>query len=116
MVSGESDRLCQVLINLISNAVKYNTADMPVVELRSSLQAGIYTVEVEDNGAGIPREDRNLIFEKFARGQHAGGEAGAGLGLAISRQIIARMDGTLELVPGAGTGACFRVRLPLAAG
>lgn len=113
MVSGESDRLCQVLINLISNAVKYNTADAPVVELRSSHQGGVYTVEVEDNGAGIPREDRNLIFEKFARGQHAGGEAGAGLGLAISRQIIARMDGTLELVPGAGTGACFRVRLPL---
>ena len=74
------------------------------------------TVDFIDNGKGIPKDSQTLIFEKFARGQHAGGEAGAGLGLAISRQIIARMDGTLDLVPGAGTGACFRVRLPLATG
>ena len=113
VISGESDRLCQVLINLISNAIKYNTADAPVVEVRSAVRGRSYVVEVEDNGAGIPKEDRNLIFEKFARGQHAGAESGAGLGLAIARQIITRMDGTLELVAGKGSGACFRVRLPL---
>jgi signal transduction histidine kinase len=112
-VNGESDRLCQVLINLISNAIKYNDAETPMVEIRSAVRGKFYTVEVEDNGRGISGEDRKLIFEKFSRGQQAGAEPGAGLGLAISRQIITRMDGTLELVPGTGSGACFRVRLPV---
>ena len=112
-VSGESDRLTQVLINLISNAIKYNDAEMPMVEIRSAVRGKFYTVEVEDNGRGISRADRILIFEKFVRGQHEGAEPGAGLGLAISRQIIKRMDGTLELVPGTGQGACFRVKLPV---
>ncbi|MFY8030234.1 MAG: sensor histidine kinase, partial [Devosia sp.] len=113
LVSGDSDRLCQVLINLISNAIKYNTAEAPLVEVRSAVRGKFYTVEVEDNGAGIAKADRNLIFEKFSRGANSGTESGAGLGLAISRQIISRMDGTLELVAGKGSGACFRVRLPV---
>jgi len=113
LVSGDSDRLCQVLINLISNAIKYNTAEAPLVEVRSAVRGKFYTVEVEDNGAGIAKADRNLIFEKFSRGANSGTESGAGLGLAISRQIISRMDGTLELVAGKGNGACFRVRLPV---
>jgi signal transduction histidine kinase len=112
-VNGESDRLCQVLINLISNAIKYNTAELPVVEIRSAVRGKFYVVDVEDNGRGISGEERKLIFEKFSRGQQAGGEPGAGLGLAISRQIIKRMEGTLELVPGTGSGACFRVKLPV---
>ncbi len=83
------------------------------MEVRSSVRGKFYTVEVEDNGAGIAKADRNLIFEKFSRGANSGTESGAGLGLAISRQIISRMDGTLELVAGKGSGACFRVRLPV---
>jgi len=112
-VNGESDRLCQVLINLISNAIKYNNAELPVVEIRSAVRGKFYVVDVEDNGRGISGEERKIIFEKFSRGQQAGGEPGAGLGLAISRQIIKRMEGTLELVPGTGSGACFRVKLPV---
>ncbi|HEY9011560.1 MAG TPA: ATP-binding protein, partial [Devosia sp.] len=112
-VSGDSDRLCQVLINLISNAIKYNEAEMPMVEIRSGVRGRFYAVDVEDNGRGISREDRKLIFEKFSRGSQAGAEPGAGLGLAISRQIVERMGGTLELVPGSGSGACFRVKLPV---
>jgi Na+/proline symporter/nitrogen-specific signal transduction histidine kinase len=116
VVSGEADRLCQVLINLISNAVKYNDADDPVVEVRSALTGKGYTIEVLDNGPGIAKGERKLIFEKFARGA-AGNAAqpGAGLGLAISRQIVTRMNGRLELVPGTGRGACFRITLPLLA-
>ena len=66
-----------------------------------------------DNGPGIERSERKLIFEKFARGRRGALAAGAGLGLAISRQMIARMNGRLELVPGYERGACFRVTLPL---
>jgi Na+/proline symporter/nitrogen-specific signal transduction histidine kinase len=114
VVDGDADRLSQVLINLISNAIKYNDAAEPVIEVRSRVSRGSYVVEVTDNGTGIPREERTLIFEKFARGaQGAAAAPGAGLGLAISRQIVSRMNGKLELVPSKGAGACFRVTLPV---
>jgi Na+/proline symporter/nitrogen-specific signal transduction histidine kinase len=112
-ISGEPDRLCQVLINLLSNAIKYNDATEPMVEVRSRANRGRYVIEVADNGPGISRRERKLIFEKFTRGESGSGEAGAGLGLAISRQLIERMHGKLELVPGTERGACFRVTLPL---
>ncbi|MDX2155759.1 MAG: HAMP domain-containing sensor histidine kinase, partial [Hyphomicrobiaceae bacterium] len=116
VVMGEPDRLCQVLINLVSNAIKYNDAPSPVVEVRSRVSGGRYVVEVVDNGPGIAKAERKLIFEKFARGEGRAMSSapGAGLGLAISREIIARMDGELELVGTGGRGACFRVTLPVA--
>jgi Na+/proline symporter/nitrogen-specific signal transduction histidine kinase len=112
MVEGDADRLCQVFINLISNAVKYNDSDNPLLHISSTVRAGSYVVDIADNGPGIGKRERKLIFEKFWRGP--GGVAdqgGAGLGLAISRQIIARMNGSLDLVQGPLPGACFRVRL-----
>ncbi len=115
VIDGDADRLSQVLINLISNAIKYNDAEAPAIEVRSRLSRGSYIVEVSDNGSGIPREERALIFEKFTRGAQGATTPGAGLGLAISRQIISRMNGKLELVPSKGAGACFRVTLPLSA-
>tara|TARA_R110002124_G_scaffold63350_16_gene173129 strand:+ start:3814 stop:6516 length:2703 start_codon:yes stop_codon:yes gene_type:complete len=112
MVDGDADRLCQVFINLVSNAVKYNDTSQPVLRVSSSVKGGSYIVEIADNGPGIPKGERTLIFEKFSRGKHGSSDqSGAGLGLAISRQIVARMSGTLELVQGPLPGACFRVRL-----
>src|SRR5690606_13050785 len=113
-VLGEADRLCQVLINLISNAIKYNDADDPIVEIRSHANRQNYVIEIVDNGPGIAAADRKQIFEKFTRGERGpvSSAAGAGLGLAISREIITRMNGKLQLVPSTH-GACFRVTLPL---
>lgn len=114
MVDADADRLSQVLINLISNAIKYNDAAEPVVEVRSRGSRRNYIVEVSDNGPGIARSERTLVFEKFSRGTVGAAMApGAGLGLAISRQIISHMSGKLELVPSRGRGACFRITLPL---
>lgn len=114
-VLAEPDRLSQVLINLISNAIKYNGAIQPEVEVRSRVENDRYIVEVCDNGLGIAEEERPRIFDKFYRGRlgETGPYAGAGLGLPISREIISRMNGTLELVPGWREGACFRVSLPV---
>jgi signal transduction histidine kinase len=103
-----------VLINLISNAIKYNDAAEPVVEVRSRGSRRAYIVEVIDNGPGIAREERSMMFEKFWRGASGAAAApGAGLGLAISRQIVSHMNGKLELVPIRSRGACFRITLPL---
>jgi Na+/proline symporter/nitrogen-specific signal transduction histidine kinase len=115
IVAAEPNRLSQVLINIISNAIKYNNSADPSVTVRSWVDGGRYAVEICDNGPGIARADRTKIFEKFYRGRQAVARsvAGAGLGLPISREIIARMNGKLELVPASGRGACFRVTLPL---
>ncbi|HTN61838.1 MAG TPA: sensor histidine kinase [Devosia sp.] len=113
-VEGDADRLCQVFINLVSNAVKYNDAAQPLLRITSSVRAGSYTVDIADNGSGIAKAERKLIFQKFARGRRgAVDQSGAGLGLTISRQIVARMNGSLDLVPGPLPGACFRVRLAI---
>ncbi|HEY0920818.1 histidine kinase dimerization/phospho-acceptor domain-containing protein, partial [Devosia sp.] len=81
-VDGDADRLSQVLINLISNAISYSDADDPVVEITSAVKGNSYMVEVMDNGPGIAKTERKLIFEKFFRGQHGAvtTQAGAGLG------------------------------------
>ncbi|MBU1175778.1 MAG: sensor histidine kinase [Alphaproteobacteria bacterium] len=114
MVNGEPDRLAQVFINLIANAVKYNSSPEPFVRITSSVADKRYRVEVTDNGPGIGRADRQRIFEKFSRGStaSAGSDNGSGLGLAISRQIVMRMDGSLDLI-SSDSGARFAVTLPL---
>ena len=113
MVLGDPDRLSQVLINLVSNAIKYNGVAAPQVEVSSRIDGDSYVVEVVDNGEGISAEERLRIFDKFYRGRDTAPYGGAGLGLPISREIVTRMNGQLELIDGVGAGACFRVTLPL---
>jgi Na+/proline symporter/nitrogen-specific signal transduction histidine kinase len=104
------DRLSQVFINLIANARKYCDADTPQLKISVSRSGGYVTVDFFDNGSGIPKDAQTLIFEKFARVSDQKGK-GAGLGLAICREIMYRLDGDITYQPKAnGTG--FRVRLP----
>ncbi len=118
-VMAHEDRLNQVFINLISNAIKHNSSRRPVITLSSGLVDGRYEVVVQDNGGGVPAAARERIFTKFSRAwtQSRPREGGAGLGLAISRAIARKMQGELELLPDgpAGVGARFRLSLPLAA-
>ncbi len=118
VVAAEADRLSQVFINLIANAIKYNTSRTPWVRVRSRIRHGSYEVLIEDNGPGIQADERELVFSKFRRGwAHTQTSApGAGLGLAISWQIMRRLGGELALDDQSGPGAVFRVSLPLAGG
>jgi signal transduction histidine kinase len=102
-----------VCINLVSNAIKYAQGDSPFVRVSSRIRGDDYQVLVEDNGPGIRPAERELIFSKFRRGwaHTQTPEAGAGLGLAISRQIMRRLGGTLTLMPDSGKGACFCITL-----
>jgi len=110
----DADRLAQVFINLISNAQKHCDADAPELTITVRQMPGRVEVEFADNGSGIPARQRALIFEKFARADTARGAPGAGLGLAISREIMARLGGGLSYMPS-DSGVRFRVRLPLRA-
>ena len=107
----DSDRLTQVFINLISNAQKYCESDNPELTIAVKTVGGRTVVDFIDNGEGIPRAAQNVIFEKFSRVSDDRAAGGAGLGLAICREVMARLGGAIAYLPGQG-GAAFRVTLP----
>jgi len=108
----DPDRLVQVFINLISNARKYCDADPGVLRIAVRQKGGRITVDFIDNGKGIPKESQRIIFEKFARLTDQMRAGGAGLGLAIVREIMTNLGGSITYLPGQ-RGAAFRVMLPL---
>jgi len=110
----DADRLSQVFINLISNARKYCDAPEPQLRITVQQRDGVLEIDFIDNGRGIQKADQSIIFEKFARLSDQSAAGSAGLGLAICREIVTRLDGDIHYLPGQGGGA-FRVRLPLEA-
>jgi hypothetical protein len=114
MLRTDLDRLVQVFINLIANAHKYCDAQIPVLRIEVSRNNSAYRVDFIDNGSGIRAENQQIIFEKFARVLDEGKAGGAGLGLAICREIMNRLGGQITYLPGQ-SGAAFRVVLPATA-
>jgi signal transduction histidine kinase len=108
----DPDRLVQVAINLVTNARRYCDAPQPVLRIAVRQRGGRVMIDFIDNGRGIAKEARGLVFEKFARLTDQSRSAGAGLGLAICREVMARLGGTVSYLPGQG-GAAFRIALPL---
>lgn len=111
-VTTDLGRLTQVFINLISNAAKYCEADNPVLQIKVSQSKSMVQIDFVDNGTGIAPENRDVIFEKFSRGSNPQEAGGAGLGLAISREIMTRLGGRISYLPGQ-QGAAFRVSVPV---
>ncbi|AUH32339.1 ATP-binding protein [Paracoccus tegillarcae] len=111
-VITDTDRLLQVLINIISNARKYCDAERPELRIRARRLSDRSTViDVIDNGSGIDLDRQALIFEKFSRLNDPMRAGGAGLGLAICLEIMNALGGDVTYLPGQG-GAAFRVTLP----
>jgi signal transduction histidine kinase len=113
-ISGDANRLNQVLVNLIGNAIKFTNqggikvnVSMPVKEKLS--------IQVVDSGPGIPAEQIPDIFEAFRRGSDyiQREQQGAGLGLSIAKEIITRMGGEISVSSELGQGSIFTVLLPM---
>jgi len=116
---GDPARLRQVLINLISNAIKFTQHGKVTVraELAGEKAGGVIVrFEVEDTGIGIAQEDRDKLFEPFSQADSSTTRrfGGTGLGLAISRRLVALMGGTIGLESEPGRGSTFWFVLPLA--
>lgn len=111
-VEFETDelRLRQVLINLLSNAIRYTTEGW--VELKVSEATEGLDFHVRDSGPGIPIEDQEVIFQPFMRLNPAR-ESGAGLGLTITRQLVDALSGQLQLDSAPGRGSTFHFSLPI---
>ena len=112
VVLGDNDRLRQLLLNLVDNALKYTAAGGEVT-LTLRRQAGWVQVGVEDTGMGIAAEDLPHIFERFYRTDRSRGRtAGSGLGLAICKWIADAHGGRLEVESQVGVGSVFALWLP----
>ena len=109
-------RLEQVLVNLITNAIKYSPDGGRVVIAAGDDGGGWVTLSVSDQGIGIPPDQQTAIFEPFRRVASASaGIAGSGLGLAVSKRIVERHGGRIEVDSEPGRGTTFRVLLPAGA-
>jgi signal transduction histidine kinase len=117
-IESDRDRLDQIVLILVDNAVNHSPPDGEVVlDLRVDARAGTATAEVRDQGPGIPPAELERIFEPFARGQsRRRAPGGAGLGLAIARQLTGRLGMELAAADSIGSGAVFRVTMPLSRG
>jgi len=110
-VRGDRERLRQVLLNLLGNALKYTVGE-DEVEVRAAASNGRVEIAVTDHGPGIAPADQRMIFEKFGRVTPSGWTPGAGLGLFIARSIVEAHDGSLEVESTPGAGATFTLALP----
>jgi len=115
-VAADPDKLRQVLVNLIDNALKYGSEGN--VEVRVEPHDDVLRFSVTDAGPGIPYNEQMQIFEKFHRldPNMTRGKGGTGLGLYICRELVDRMDGRIWVDSEPGVGSTFSFELPVADG
>jgi PAS domain S-box-containing protein len=113
-VSGDLNRLQQIVVNLLTNAIKF-TPEQGRITITLEQVAKQVQIQVRDTGKGISREFLPNIFERFQQGQkNSGSKDGLGLGLAIVKNLVEMHNGTITAdSPGIGQGATFTVYLPL---
>ncbi len=116
-VHADIERLRQVVVNLLSNALKYSPANMPV-SLRVREVGGKYLVSVEDHGPGLPLNEQRRLFQRFYRAPsvhvQSGSGVGLGLGLFISREIVLNHGGDIWVESEPGHGCVFTFSVPRA--
>ncbi len=121
-VAGDEDRLVQVVVNLVSNAIKFSPQggeieiEAEAVQKAEGPQPGVIEIVVSDRGRGVPEELRDKIFERFEQVQKtdATESGGSGLGLAICKSIVELHGGTLGVRENPGGGSVFWFRIPSA--
>ncbi|MDP9343622.1 MAG: HAMP domain-containing histidine kinase [Actinomycetota bacterium] len=114
VVAGDDVRLCQVIANILDNARQHTPADTPVT-VRVGEADGTATIEVADQGPGLPPEEEARVFERFYRGDpsRSRGSGGTGLGLSIAAAIVEAHGGRIAVSTQPGHGATFTVSLPV---
>jgi PAS domain S-box-containing protein len=115
-VRADREKLRQVLLNLLSNAVRHSPVGASITVVAEQLESDRIAIKVCDTGPGIPRERQEAIFEPFVQLDRSltRSTEGVGLGLAISRDLARGMGGDITVVSAPGEGACFVLELPAA--
>jgi two-component system sensor histidine kinase/response regulator len=109
-IMGDRVELRRVLTNIIGNAIKFT--DKGSVDIHCHLTPVNVTIDIQDTGPGISKQDQAILFERFRQGKHQ--RSGSGLGLYLSRCIIEAHQGTIDVTSEPGQGSKFTIRLPVA--
>lgn len=119
-IVGDQNRIAQVTINLMHNAIKFTDTGCVTLHIGQSAADGAradrFIIEVRDTGPGIAPEERERLFKPFEQGNGTRMHDGVGLGLSICQQIVTMMDGDIEIDDNPGGGTIMRVSLPLLVG
>lgn len=112
---ADAFRIRQILDNLVGNAIKYTDCGGVTVKALVSKVMGKHqlTLSVEDTGKGMTTEDKRKVFQAFARLGNAQGIEGAGLGLSITKELVALLDGEIHVYSTVGKGSIFTVTIPV---
>ena len=113
-VQGDATRLCQLVQNLVANAVKFADEDGAVVRIKGARENGHAVLSVQDQGVGFPQEQADTIFRPFHRLHGMEQYEGSGIGLAVCARIVDQHGGRIWAEGREGEGATFHVELPLA--
>lgn len=113
VVIGDQDRIKQVLLNLTSNATKYNKENGRIHIACTCVEDKAVVMRVSDTGPGISKEDQAHLFERFYRIPGSEGAEGSGLGLSVAKKIVEEHNGRIEVSSELGAGTTFTVILPL---
>jgi signal transduction histidine kinase len=111
-IKTDKTLLFQVFQNLISNGIKYNTNEKPVVEITYKAEPGKHIFEVHDNGIGIPEAQREKVFFIFQRLHKQEDYSGSGIGLAVCKKAIEKLKGRIWIEDSALGGTCIKFTLP----
>ena len=108
------EALRQILMNLISNGLKYNKSELPKVVLTITENKTHYCFEVKDNGIGIPKEARSKVFDLFETSNvtDRDGQKGTGIGLATVKKLVHKLEGTIDISSAVGEGTKFTCIIP----
>ena len=112
VVRGSRTLLIQLFQNLISNGIKYNESEVPIIRISFQRQGDMYEFTVSDNGIGIDDKYKTDVFDMFTRLHNNGQYQGTGIGLSICRKIVERMGGRIRNQPNASGGTDFIFTLP----
>lgn len=114
LIEANKAALTQILVNLVSNAIKYNDTSNPIISLTFSESENYYIFSVKDNGPGIPEENHSEIFELFKTHIETDrfGNAGTGIGLATVKKVVHSLGGTITVSSQQGKGANFEFTVP----
>jgi len=111
LIEADPDKLKQILINLLDNAIKFSDADSSVCVRGEPGAAGL-RIQVQDHGRGVAPQDVPHVFERFYRGRSADGTSGSGLGLAIAKNLARLHGGDITLKSEPDQGSTFTLQLP----
>lgn len=112
IVSADRSHLCNILNNLVENAVKYSGQEVEIIAT-AAINEGFVALTVSDNGYGIPTGDLKRIFRRFYRGKASEGEQpGMGLGLAYVKLLVEAHGGDISVESSEGKGSRFTIKLP----